>query len=85
MASFDTVIRGGKVATASDVFSCEIGIFRRRAVDLAIAVEHGVDCCDRHQSDRGPRHGVLVPPSFLYMRSAQASLPSPSDNTPSMT
>ncbi len=26
MASFDTIIRGGQVATASDVFSCEIGI-----------------------------------------------------------
>jgi dihydropyrimidinase len=34
MASIDTVIRGGRVTTASDVFSCEIGIREVRIVAL---------------------------------------------------
>src|SRR6202171_5593170 len=34
MASFDTIIRGGTVATASDTFACDIGILAGRVAAL---------------------------------------------------
>ena len=34
MANFDTIVRGGTVATASDTFSCEIGIREGRIAAL---------------------------------------------------
>jgi dihydropyrimidinase len=48
--SFDTIIRGGKVATASDTFACDIGIADGRIValgsDLGEASEI-IDATDR--------------------------------------
>src|SRR5579859_3976079 len=43
MTQFDTIIRGGDIATASDIFSCDIGIRGGRIValghDLGAAAE----------------------------------------------
>jgi len=53
MTAFDVVIRGGTVATASDPFSCDVGIHGGRIAALG--------------PDLGPAAGVVGPTGRLLV------------------
>ena len=62
MTSFDLVIRNGKVATAADVFSADIGIVSGQIVALAAHLDGGkeeIDAAGRTITPGGERFRLL--------------------------
>ena len=67
--TFDTIIRGGTVATASDTFTCDVGITGGKVAALGTDLGHAKDIVDAT--------GKLVLPGGIDSHVHCRSLPRP--------